>query len=51
MKIRYNYDLMDSDLVLLFNGREVVGHYCAVSRVDQSKLKSTSIYYTKDFDN
>ena len=51
MKIRHNYDLIDSDLVLLFNGREVVGHYCAVSRVDQSKLKSTSIYYTKDFDN
>ena len=51
VRIRHNYDLNDSDRVLLFNGREVDGHYSAVSRVDQSKLKSTSISYTKDFDN
>ena len=51
VRIRHNYDLNDSDIVILFNGREVDGHYSAVSRVDQSKLKSTSISYTKDFDN
>ena len=51
VRIRHNYDLNDSDIVLLFNGREVGGHYSSVSRVDQSKLKCTSISYTKDFDN
>ena len=51
VRIRHNCDLIDSDIVFLFNGREVDGHYSAVSRVDQSKLKCTSISYTKDFDN
>ena len=51
VRIRHNCDLVDSDVVILFNGREVSGHYSAVSRVDQSNLKCTSIANTKDFDN
>ena len=51
VRIRHNCDLVDSDVVILFNGREVAGHYSVVSRVDQSKLKCTSIANTKDFHN
>ena len=45
MRIIHNCELIESDLVILFNS-----HYSAVSRVDQSKLKVTSIAKTKDFD-
>ena len=51
MRIRHKCELIESDVVILFNGRELDGHYSVVSRVDQSKLKATSIAKTKDFDH
>ena len=51
VRIRHNCELIESDMVILFNGREFAGHYSAVSRVDQSKLKATSIAKIKDFDH
>ena len=50
VRIRHNCELIESDVVILFNERELAGHYSAVSMVDQSKLKATSIAKTKDFD-
>ena len=50
VRIRHNCELIESDVVILFNGRELAGHYSAVSRVEQSKLKATSNTKTKDFD-
>ena len=50
VRIRHNCELIESDVVILFNGRELAGHYSAVTRCDQSKLKATQIAKTKDFD-
>ena len=50
VRIRHNCELVESDVVILFNRRELAGHYSEVSRVDQSKLKATLIAKTKDFD-
>ena len=50
VRIRHNCELIESDVVILFNGRELACHYSTVNRVDQSKLKATYIAKTKDFD-
>ena len=36
LRIRHNCELIESDVVILFNGRQLAAHYSAVSRVDQS---------------
>ena len=40
VRIRHNCELIESDVVILFNGRELAGNFSAVSRVDQSKTES-----------
>ena len=50
VRIRHNCALINSDFVILFNGRELAGHYSAVTRCDQSKLKATPLAKTKEFD-
>ena len=50
VRLRHNCALINSDFVILFNGRELTGHYSAVTRCDQSKLKATPISKTKEFD-
>ena len=50
VRIRHNCELIESDMVILFNGRDLAGHYSAVSRMDKSKLKVTSIAKTKELD-
>ena len=46
VRIRHNCALINSDFVILFNGRELAGHYSAVTRCDKSKLKTTPIAKT-----
>ena len=43
LKIRHHEDLINADLILLYNGLEISGHYRSVARLDQTKLKCTSI--------
>ena len=47
--IRHNEDLINTDLILLYNGMEISGHYTAVARLDQTKLKCASIKKTAKF--
>ena len=49
VRIRHNCALINSDLVILFNEREIAGYYSAVTRCDQSKLKATPLAKTKEF--
>ena len=50
LKIRHHEDLINADLILLYNGLEISGHYTGVARLDQTKLKCTSIKKTDKFD-
>ena len=50
MNIRHNEDWINADLILLYNGMEISGHYTAVVRLDQTKLKCASIKKTAKFD-
>ena len=50
LKIRHNEDLINADLILLYNGMEISGHYTGVARLDQTKLKCASIRKTAKFD-
>ena len=50
MNIRHNEDLINADLILLYNGMEISGHYTGVARLDQTKLKCASIKKTAKFD-
>ena len=50
LKIRHNEDWINADLILLYNGMEISGHYTAVVRLDQTKLKCASIKKTAKFD-
>ena len=47
VRIRHNCASINSNFVILFNERELAGHYSAVTRCGQSKLKGTSIAKTK----
>ena len=47
---RHNEDLVNADLILLYNGLEISGHYTGVARLDQTKLKCTPIRKTDKFD-
>ena len=50
LNIRHNEDLINADLILLYNGMEISGHYTGVVRLDQTKLKCASIKKTAKFD-
>ena len=50
LNIRHNEDLINADLILLYNGMEISGHYTGVTRLDQTKLKCASIRKTAKFD-
>ena len=50
LKIRHHKDLINADLILLYNGLGISGHYTCVARLDQIKLKCTSIKKTDKFD-
>ena len=50
LKIRHHEDLTNADLILLYNGLEISGHYTGVARLDQTKLKCTPIRKTDKFD-
>ena len=50
LKIRHHEDLINADLILLYTGLEISGHYTGVARLDQMKLKCTSIKKTDKFD-
>ena len=50
LKIRHHEDLIKADLILLYNELEISGHYTGVARLDQTKLKCTSIKKTDKFD-
>ena len=50
LNIRHNEDWINADLILLYNGMEISGHYTGVARLDQTKLKCASIKKTAKFD-
>ena len=49
LNLRHNEDLTNADLILLYNGMEISGHYTGVARLDQTKLKCASIRKTAKF--
>ena len=50
IRIRHNVLLINSGLAVLFNGFGLAGHYSAITRVVQTKLKCTQIAKAASFD-